>query len=87
MKAKVTVIIEVGDEKQYFSEKNDNASYRDVVDLINNASVRAEEVYFTKYIDEVNSETEYIEEVCEMCGKATKLKSDNLCQECWDSLP
>lgn len=26
-------------------------------------------------------------EVCEMCGKETKLKSEHLCEECFNSLP
>jgi len=28
-----------------------------------------------------------IKSVCEMCGKEKELQSDNLCKECYDSLP
>lgn len=28
-----------------------------------------------------------IKSVCEMCGEEKELQSDNLCKECYDSLP
>ena len=58
MKAKVTIMVEFNDEKHLFFEKNEDADYNDVVDLINNASTRASEDIEQKRIDEIDNEDE-----------------------------
>jgi hypothetical protein len=58
MKAGITIIVEIEDEKSFFFEKLENADYSDIEDLLNEASIRAEEYISRKRIDEANNEDE-----------------------------
>lgn len=42
---------------------------------------------WAKYKENKTQETPVIKSVCQMCEKPKKLKSEHLCEECFDSLP
>ncbi len=57
MKAKVTICIDCGNERIIVSEKNKEANYNGVIEMINEASIRAEEIMEDRRIQALNEES------------------------------
>ena len=55
MKTKVTIKVELDEEESIFFERLDTVDYNDIMDLLNEATIRAEEYISRKRKDEIDN--------------------------------